>query len=285
MGYGLTYTPYNTNLFLNSSGGSSPILDPNAQAFITAAGITDPTQQAAIDNLVIGLKADGLWTPMQALYPFVGGTASTHKWNLKDPRDLDAAYRLQFGGGWTHNINGATGNGTNTFANTYFTNFVQGQIGVYNRGGNIGFGTIFIINFIDPGSPYDYAPYIGANSSAGGGAALFTDCNSESENQGVQYEQVDIPLNLGLLTLSGLNGSTKVFFNGSLLAGPVNNAAPSAAPLSIYIAGINANMFANISSNSQLAFGFVTTTPLTNAQNTNLYNRIQTFQTALSRNV
>ena len=98
-----------------SSGGPVIIVDPNAQAFITAAGITDPTQQSAIDNLVIGLKADGLWTPMQALYPFVGGTASTHKYNLKDPRDLDAAYRLQFNGGMTHSANGILFNGTNGY--------------------------------------------------------------------------------------------------------------------------------------------------------------------------
>lgn len=33
---------------------------------------------------------------MTAVYPFIGGTASTHKFNLKDPRDLDVAFRLTF---------------------------------------------------------------------------------------------------------------------------------------------------------------------------------------------
>jgi len=89
--------------------------DADAQAFITAAAITDATQQAAIDTLVKGMKADGIWTKMKAIYPFVGGTATTHKWNLKDPRDLDAAFRLVFNGGWTHSSTGATPNGTNGF--------------------------------------------------------------------------------------------------------------------------------------------------------------------------
>jgi hypothetical protein len=40
---------------------------------------------------------------MQVIYPFVGGTAYTHKFNLKDPRDLDAAFRIQFFGAVTHN--------------------------------------------------------------------------------------------------------------------------------------------------------------------------------------
>lgn len=94
-------------------------LDPDAQAFITAAGITDNTQIYAVNNLTINLKAYGLWTKMKAIYPFVGGTSSTHKWNLKDPRDLDAAYRLVFFGGLTHNSAGITGNGTNGYFDTF----------------------------------------------------------------------------------------------------------------------------------------------------------------------
>jgi len=105
-----------------SSGGS---VDPDAQAFITVAGITDPTQQSAINTLVVGFKDDGLWTKMKAIYPIVGGTATTHKYNLKDPRDLDAAFRLQFNGGITHSSTGVLPNGTNGYANTFFIPSVQ----------------------------------------------------------------------------------------------------------------------------------------------------------------
>jgi hypothetical protein len=56
---------------------------------------------------------------MKALYPFVGGTASQHKFNLKDPRDLDAAYRLVFSGGLTHSSTGIKGNGTNGYFDTF----------------------------------------------------------------------------------------------------------------------------------------------------------------------
>jgi hypothetical protein len=93
--------------------------DPDAQAFITAANITNQTQKIAIDQLVLNLKSYSLWTKFSAIYPFVGGTATSHKYNLKDPRDLDAAYRIQFNGGWTHNSNGITGNGTNGYADTF----------------------------------------------------------------------------------------------------------------------------------------------------------------------
>lgn len=104
------------NSFKPSLGGVS--FDADALAFISAAGITDPTQQSAVNQLVVDLKAASIWTKMKAVYPFVGGTASTHKWNLKDPRDLNAAFRLVFNGGMTHSSNGITGNGTNAYADT-----------------------------------------------------------------------------------------------------------------------------------------------------------------------
>jgi len=102
---------------ISSSGAS---FDADALSFITAAAITDNTQKTAINTLVTDLKTYNIWTKMKALYPFVGGTASSHKWNLKDPRDLDAAYRLVFNGGGTHDSTGYIMNGTDSFANTYF---------------------------------------------------------------------------------------------------------------------------------------------------------------------
>ena len=101
---------------LASSGGS---MDADALAFITAATITDSTQKIAVDNLVKDLKTANIWTKMKAIYPFVGGTATTHKFNLKDPRDLDAAFRLSFNGGGVHSSTGYAGNASNAWANTY----------------------------------------------------------------------------------------------------------------------------------------------------------------------
>ena len=95
------------------------ILDPDAQAFLNAAGITDFTITTAINDLVIGLKSNSLWDKMRAIYPFVGGTATTHRWNLKDPRDLNAAFRLTFNGGFIHNSNGIIPGGLNGWANTF----------------------------------------------------------------------------------------------------------------------------------------------------------------------
>ena len=93
--------------------------DPDALAFIQASSIPQTTQKLAINQLVLDLKAYGLWSKMKAIYPMVGGSAFYHKWNLKDPRDLDAAFRLTFAGGWTHSSTGAKPNGTNAIADTF----------------------------------------------------------------------------------------------------------------------------------------------------------------------
>ena len=94
--------------------------DPDVQAFLNATGITDATITNAITTLVTDLKTNSLWATLKVIYPFVGGTATTHKYNLKDPRDLDAAFRLVFSGGWTHSSTGATPNGINAYADTKF---------------------------------------------------------------------------------------------------------------------------------------------------------------------
>jgi len=86
-------------------------LDPDAQAFLTATGISDPTIESAINTLVVDLKSNSLWSKFSAIYPMVGGTSTTHKYNLVDPRDLDAAFRLTFTGTVNHASTGITSGG------------------------------------------------------------------------------------------------------------------------------------------------------------------------------
>jgi len=268
------------------------VSDPNAQAFLNAAVITDVTQANAVNSLVIGLKADGLWTPMQALYPFVGGTATQHKYNLKDPRDVDGAFRLNFQGGWTHNANGAIGNG-GTYADTYFDGFVSGQLGVYNRGGVAIFGAQYNYQAVPEEDYPIYGAQIYSVINSNSGYSYFTTTgpiNWAEEFQG-KVNSTGANLNLGLLSLSGNNSQTTLYKNGVVNTTTTPYQSPSNVT-NIWLGGCNA--FWNgwsyapdfkIYGDSQLAFGFITTTVLNGTQNTNLNTRIQTFQTALSRQV
>ena len=109
--------------------------DADAQAFITATGISG-TNATAINNLVLALKADNYWNGLDAIYPMIGGTATTNKYNLKNPLDTDAAFRLNFVGGWTHDASGAKPDGV---AGTYADTFVNASTNLTTSNGSFSY--------------------------------------------------------------------------------------------------------------------------------------------------
>jgi len=90
--------------------------DHDALSFINSSGLSQSTHINSITRLVKDLKINGLWSKLKIIYPFVGGTEYTHKFNLKDPN----SYRISFYGGWTHSSTGILPNGTNAWANTFY---------------------------------------------------------------------------------------------------------------------------------------------------------------------
>jgi hypothetical protein len=88
------------------------VYDCNADAFIAATGITDGTQKTAINQLVLDLKSAGVWTKGIALYPNVGGTSTTHSYNLFNP----ALHQATFTGSPTHSSLGVVTNGSSQYA-------------------------------------------------------------------------------------------------------------------------------------------------------------------------
>lgn len=101
----------------------------------TAQEITGIEYWTAFNTFVRALKTalglawgvNNLSTKIDAIYPFVGGTATKHKYNLCNPLDTDAAFRLTFAGGWTHSATGALPNGTNAYANPHWIPSVNGS--------------------------------------------------------------------------------------------------------------------------------------------------------------
>ena len=261
--------------------------DADAQAFITAAGITDSTQQSAINQLVLGLKTDSLWATLDAIYPFVGGTATNHKWNLKDPRDLDVAYRLQFNGGMTHSTNGILFNGTNGWADTSGYNFMIDYFGCYTRNSSdngkdyMGSQSSELID--DGDGPY----FVFIN-----GFQLSRDSFILSSRSGFGATNNIISTGLSVVTKKISSGQS-VYYKNGIQRGTANNPVNTSVaypPIAIGALNPNSDLSAGTSSddgysNQQIAFAFIGNSELNATQNTNLYNRVQTFQTSLSRQV
>lgn len=122
----------------DGGGGGGGGIDPDAQAYINELSnqgySATPTEQAAINNLFLALKSASIYsinwtgyTPsgstsiIDALYLFMGSAANPAAVNIADPRDLDAAYRASFIGGWTLTGNGAQADGTTGYARTFLT--------------------------------------------------------------------------------------------------------------------------------------------------------------------
>jgi len=254
----------------------TPAVDPDAQAFITAAAITDPTQQAAINTLVVDLKGYNVWSKMKALYPFVGGTAAQHKWNLKNPLDTDAAYRLVFNGGWTHSSNGALPNGTNAYANTFLAPSSQlslnsASISYYSR--TSGFSTALM-----------------GSSSASNNVILLAPrwasgvLDDYSAINCATFQKSAASNTLGLFTASRIASTNyKGFQNGVQYFNSVNN-SNSLSTQNIFIGARNTSGFADQYTNLQSAFASIGD-GLSDTEAANFYTAVQNFQVALSRNI
>lgn len=256
-------------------------IDSDAQAFITAAAITDPVQINAINTLVEGMKTDGIWTKMKAVYPFVGGTASAHKWNLKDPRDLDAAFRLVFNGGWTHSANGATPNGTNGYADTKLSpsavlTSANNHASFYSR-----------TQYLTP-VPKDQCLWGSLNNPNYFFADIYNNVpKMDSTNGGFSFMSATLSNTQGLIatsiTSTSLNGQ-KTYQNGIVKVSNTN-AIPTLPSANLYLSSLNiSNSSVANYAPFQAAFASIGD-GLTDTEASNLYTRVQAFQTALSRQV
>ena len=112
---------YGNSMFIGRKSSGAAI-DPNAQSFITAAGISNALEIQAINELVLDLKTFSLWSKMLVVYPFVGGTAQSNSKNLKDTSFATLSYST----GITHGSLGIKGNGS-SYANT---GLLSTQVGI-----------------------------------------------------------------------------------------------------------------------------------------------------------
>jgi hypothetical protein len=136
----------------------TPGLDPDATAFINAAAPLTDTEQSAIRTLVSQLKSNNIWSGLTAFYPFVGNTADQQKYNLVNPQDTNAAFRLTFYGGWTHSSSGLIGNGIDSYADTNWNSNLSTISASPTNNGFKAFG-VHVLNSLDTN-----IPLIGTNS-------------------------------------------------------------------------------------------------------------------------
>ena len=244
--------------------------DVDALAFnskVTAAGGTlTATEQAAVNQLVVDLKAKGLWTSMKAIYPMVGSSAAACAQNLKS-----SSFTGTFAGGWTFASTGATPNGTNAYMSTGYIPLTDGLLnsahlsyysrtninGVYGEVGSFGTSSecYLIFNF---------------------GANRFVAMN----NSGISAPLLS---NTTSMLIQNRRNSTQVqTFKSGILNNTTNVNSVALPNLQMYVGAIN--LASPIYSTKQCAFSSIGT-GLTDTQASDFYTSVQAFQTTLSRQV
>lgn len=256
-----------------TSNQIAQILTIRTNSFLTASAISDATIRGGLNTFDIGLIANSLDTKMKAVYPFVGGTASTHRWNFMDARDLDAAFRLAFSGTITHSSNGILGNGTNGFANTFLNTSTA-----VNRDSNA-------ISF-----------YSRTSSTA----TVSVEIGNSNGTNIFMHLRAAVNYLSGTLTIANFTTTTtaagfwlgskvsstsrKTYYNGALQGTNTTSDITSLMNSPLYLLARNDSGTAAVFSDKQCAFATIGD-GLTDTDATNLYNLTQALQTTLGRQV
>ena len=253
-------------------------VDWDAENFITATGITDATQQGAIRTLVTDLKDAGLWNKLQSIYPFVGGTATTHKFNLRNAQDSNGAFRLIFSGGWTHAATGALPNGTNGYADTFWR--PQQLIGLSNfhvmvnvRNINTGATRVHVgCSGVFPGA------FVGLGRVATGTIDIGCVAGQASEYS----PSISIPPFVGskIITTNG-NRNARYFANGGFQTNEVAQTQASPA-FNIFIGAVNNAGTPSFYDNCEFSFATIGL-GLSDAEALDLHDIQLAFNTTLGR--
>ncbi len=279
----MIFTPF--AFMATPSGG----VDPDVAAFLTATGITDTTTVNAITDLVADLKGNTtagggtFWAALDIIYPFVGTSATSMKYNLKDTTQYTLTFNgtntfssngLDFGGttsdyaqtGWvpSANLNNWSGNLGLTIGN-YRANAYTGTQSAW---GTLA-GGIRLMEFGFQGSGYfDCPASLRMNSGAWVGAGSYI---------------VVMDNNVGANTCA--NYVYKNGVNSANTSGNLSSVRTSAnAPTSEILLGKRTDGFPYPGTLSHWWLGetFNTTTPNDTATLDGIFND---FQTALSRNL
>lgn len=276
-------TPFTFLKFTPSGGG----YDPDAQAFFTATGITDTTTKDAVNTLVVDLKAASLWSLFYAIYPLVGGTSTTCKYNLIDPQDTDAAFRLTFAGGWTFSSSGIQGDASTNYADTHFipnTNYNDTTLwsqGVYTLDDSTEVSAY--VNFTMAARSQSSTELIQWTNNLGVAPIGLLDPGSEAARVG-PFSAVD-PQGLSWVDNES-SSSHKVYRNSTLTGSGTSTSNVTPLPtVSMYIGARNdyGTGISNLSGNT-FAFAFIAD-PIGSSNASTLYTIVQDFQTTLGRAV
>jgi hypothetical protein len=247
--------------------------DADALAFFQrvsdATGTLSLTEKQAVNQLVLDLKANSLWTPMKAIYPMVGASAAACAQNLKS-----SSFTGTFTSGWTFASTGVTPllgyMDTGFNPTTQIANNNTGSYGIYSR-------TDRADNFSAQHGAVDGLGYV----------LFILKASSKIQN----YHNSDTGTNITNTNSQGFyqmtrDSSTNTFHSKNSTINTVSLTAKGRPNVNLYIcARNNTSGVANAFDTIEVAFAYYSDQSLTTTNLSNYYTAVQAFQTTLSRQV
>ncbi len=276
--------------FRVDSGGSSPNNPVNYTTSWQRFTYTYVAGNANSDWVIGGYNT---WTGSETIYVYAPqletGSATTsyqptinaqeqfaaaYKYNLKDPQDTDAAFRLKIFGTWTFTPTGAKPNGTNAYMDTSFvpslnSSLNNAHLSYYSRTSVVG-------TQVDMGS-------IGSVSNA---FYLIMNLNNVAPS-GINSSETNrtsaMSPTLGLLIGSRVSSTEEKYYTNNVSQILTKN-SNSMNSLNVYLGCFNQGGIANLFSTKQCAFSSIGD-GLTDAEAAAFYTIVQQFQTSMARQV
>ena len=198
------------------------------------------------------------------------------KYNLKDARDLDAAFRLAFNGTWTYSKQGATPNGVNAYANTYL---IPNTAYSTNNSISLGYYSRTMAN------PNPSTEMGSANTGLANGVYLIAYVMNNSYNRltSSSTQTVGITPTTGLYSLTRISSTEFKYFRNTTNLNTAAIASTGRTTNQMWIGGVNYGTSQEYGG-GQTSFNFIGD-GLTDTEISNLYTSIQSFQTELARQV
>ena len=240
--------------------------DADAVAFFgrvtTAGGSLSATEKAAVNTLVVQMKADGIWSGMKAIYPMVGASAAACAQNLKSS-SFTGTFTAT---GWTFASTGVTGNGTSAYMGTGMS--ASGQLSIssahmssYNNttpSGGVMLGNGNLSCLLQYSATQLYGSLAGSFINA-------------IASQTASFIMVNRPSSTTL----------KIIRNNTIVLSNTGNTGTSYQSTNIDMARYGSGGFYE---SSRFAFASIGD-GLTDTEASNFYTAVQAFQTTLSRQV
>jgi hypothetical protein len=245
--------------------------DADAVAFFnrvtTAGGSLSLTEKQAVNQLVLDLKANSLWTPMKAIYPMVGASAAACAQNLKS-----SSFTGTFYGGVTFASTGIKGNGTTGYMDTFLNvntslTLDSTHLSFYSRTNVLEASVEMGVT----GASNTYLLY------------KYSDGNAYSGINGPQVPRPTAATPTTGFLIGSRTTSTEEKYYTNNVSQTLTSTSSSKQSKNLYLLAYN-NLGFSQGSTKECAFASIGD-GLTATDASNFYTAIQAFQTTLSRNL